>query len=99
MMLRFILIRFWPALIPIGLYLLWHFWRCKQAQKKGEEKPKHKGSHWFMVAMATLLLIMGSFLLLGLTGEKHGPSTYVPPHMENGAIVQGEIHADDADQR
>lgn len=90
-MIRFILLRLWPALIPLALYALWFAYRRHHARKTGEVIHIADGP-WLMTILATMALLAAGFLWTGLTDEKTGPATYAPAHVEDGKIVQGEIH-------
>ncbi len=51
-------------------------------------------SHWsdqtFWLVSAGLLLAIASFLIAGLTAERH-VGAFVPTHVENGRVVPGQF--------
>lgn len=55
--------------------------------------PRH-GAHWegfvFRLTMGGLALVILSFIVAGLAGEKHRGG-YVPPRIENGQVVPGHF--------
>lgn len=89
-MLRFILFRFWPVLIPLVVYMLWHRMVCRRAEKAGKERPDFRDGPWYWAVLSSLLIALLCFLILGMSqGEDRG--TYVPPHMDHGKLVPAEV--------
>jgi hypothetical protein len=90
-MIRFILERLWPALIPLLLYVLWHVWRARKYREQGLEAPKLKDGPW----MATLLIMLGlaalCLIVLGVLAPKRNHVAYEPARIENGKIVKGHL--------
>lgn len=84
------LFRFWPVLIPLIVYLLWHHHMRKKARKAGEPEPRFRDGPWFWAVLASLLIGMVCFLVLGLSAERR-TGNYIPPHMENGVLVPGRV--------
>lgn len=87
-MIRFILFRFWPALLPLLIYWLWHRWAVSQAKRNNRPIPRFRDGPIYWAVLASLLIAVGCFFWLGahLSGEK---GDYVPPHVENGVLVPG----------
>jgi hypothetical protein len=84
------LFRFWPVLIPLLVYCLWH-WRCvARAKKQGVAPPRFRDGPWYWAVMASLALGLFSFLFIGLS---HAPEKgqYVPPQMKDGNIIPGHV--------
>lgn len=82
--------RFWPVLIPLLIYWLW-LWRVgKKAVAAGEPKPKFRDGPWYWAVLASLLVGLVCFILLGL-GIEPQKGEYIPPHIENGVLKEGEI--------
>lgn len=86
-MFRFLL-RFWPALIPLVLYFLWLLHRKKRAAAGGEETPPEvlRGAFFWSLA-ASFVLLLASFLVLGLSQKPQREGHYVPPHYEGGKLA------------
>lgn len=84
------LLRFWPVLIPLIVYWVW-MWRARHtARKIGEPMPAFRDGPWFWALIASLSIAVVIFIFIG-SGHDENRGTYVPPHMENGKIVPGEI--------
>ncbi len=82
--------RFWPVLIPLLVYWLWHWHIGRKAVKAGQPKPHFRDGPWFWAVLASLVVAMGCFVVLGLNidGQK---GEYTPPHMEGGVLVPGHV--------
>ena len=88
-----LLLRLWPALIPILMYMLWHHQRKKAHLAEGKEPPAFFDGPW-MRAFATALAIAVLMLIFWrLLEPNHKGGAYEPAHMENGKLVKGEMHA------
>lgn len=83
-------LRFWPVLIPLLVYAIWMRNMRARARKTGEPIPDFRDGPWFWALIASLSIAVIIFLFLGL-GHEENRGTYVPPHMENGKIIPGEI--------
>lgn len=71
-----------PLLLPTVVYLLW----LRFAPPSGEER----GVPWLWLAGAGVVL--AAIVLAGLALSGGSPDgIYVPPHVENGKIVPGQI--------
>lgn len=89
-MLKLLITRFWPALIPLILYLAWLAYARRKAEAKGEEKPGFTDGPWIWPVVLTLLLAIGGFLWLGLSATPED-GAYKPAHMENGQLVPAKV--------
>ena len=89
-MLRFLLTKFWPALIPIALYLLWYGYKKYHAKKTGEVIRITDGP-WLITLLSAMALAAAGFIWLGFSGENTGPASYQPAIMQDGKIVDGSI--------
>ncbi len=88
---RFILFRLWPAFLPILIYVLWPSYRRRKARASGVElEPFTKGS-LFWVLVASILIGIACFLYYGLSMPSNAGGTYIPPHLENGKVIPGQI--------
>lgn len=85
-MLRLLLLRFWPVLLPAALYLLWRWVRARRARKLGEEPPPITRSHWFWVILISLLVGLACLAALGFSSERH-MGAYFPAMEEDGKLV------------
>jgi len=84
------ILRFWPVLIPLLVYVLWMINVRSRARKAGEPLPHFRDGPWFWAVVASLCLGIAIFLFLGLSHESN-KGEYLPPHMENGKIVPGQV--------
>ena len=85
-----LLIKFWPALIPIGLFVLWRIFTRKK--RKAEEEWPHWDEKLLMwTLVATLLVAIITISVYVLSQESNIDSKYVPPHYEDGEIVPGKM--------
>lgn len=82
------LFRFWPVLIPLIIYWLWYRRVAGRAVKAGQPPPRFREGPWYWAVLASLLTAIGCFILMGTSGEGT-TGEYVPPHMENGTLIQG----------
>jgi hypothetical protein len=87
-MLRLLLIRLWPALIPIALYLLWVFVLRK-------EKVRHKLTEGplFWTLVTSVLLAVGMLFWYGINEQGNWSGTYVPPQGGGAGreLVPGQV--------
>jgi hypothetical protein len=90
-MLRLLIIRFWPALVPILLYAAWVCYARRKAAKAGEAPPAFFDGPWIWAVTVSLLLCIGGFIMLGLTQEGLGEGHYVPAKLVGGKIVPGHV--------
>tara|TARA_B100000989_G_scaffold143792_1_gene107149 strand:+ start:1410 stop:1685 length:276 start_codon:yes stop_codon:yes gene_type:complete len=88
---KLLILRLWPAFIPILLYVLWLSYKRRRANKAGEEKPGWGDGPLISTLLVSLLLAIGSFLLLGLLQPDNRSGTYRPADMYNGSLVPGDI--------
>lgn len=86
------LLRFWPVLLPFLVYIFWMMRVRRHARKAGEAVPDFREGPWFWAVVATLLVALLLFLILGLSHSAN-QGEYTPPHMENGHIIPGGVHA------
>lgn len=89
-MLRLILLRFWPVLLPLLFYAFWMLHCQRKAEKTGQPVPAFKDGPWVLAVTATMILAIIGFVLLRTSSEALD-GTYIPAHMENGKLVPAEI--------
>lgn len=82
--------RFWPVLLPILCYWIWHRLVSRRAVKRGQTPPDFRDGPLYWVLIATLATAACCFFVLGaVIDDRKG--VYVPPHLENGVMVPGAI--------
>jgi uncharacterized membrane protein len=84
------LLRFWPVLVPLLVYLAWMQIVRRKAQKAGQPLPHFRDGPWFWMIVASLCIAVFMFVFLGLSHEAVR-GEYEPPHMENGKIISGKV--------
>lgn len=85
-----ILIRFWPVLIPVLLCLLWILHKRRKAVRAGEVMPRFSEGPWYWVAIASIVIAVVCFMVLGLSNTPV-TGTYEPAHVEGGKIIPGSV--------
>lgn len=98
-MLKFILLKFWPAFVPIILYIIYRLVKKVRQRKEGEpviidattgEKRWYE-TEIFWVVLSSLLLLIGSFLVFIVFGEYGSDGTYQPAQFKDGVLIPGKI--------
>ena len=89
-MLRLLIFRFWPVLIPLLAYWLWHRTIVAKAQKEGKPIPHFADGPWYWLVLASLLIGVACFIVWGASIEQV-KGKYIPPHMENGVLIPGHV--------
>ena len=84
------LFRFWPVFIPLIIYWVWHLMQKRKAKKTGTQIPHFRDGPLFWVVIASLVVALLCFLVLGFSGEAN-KGQYVPPKLEGGKITPGHI--------
>ncbi len=85
-MLKLILLRAWPALIPIIIYLGWLYYMKKRAGD-GEKPPVEvfrSPLYWTLILSA--LMVMASFVFYGISMEPRRDGQYVPPSFDGETL-------------
>lgn len=86
------LIKFWPALIPVALYVVWMLWRRRKARKSGTLPPSWTDGRGLWVACVSLLTIVGCFVWFALQSESNSGEHYQPARLENGTLIDGTLN-------
>lgn len=93
-MIRLLLTRFWPALIPFLLYFGWmgvRYYKLKKDGKAPVFSEMISRTPLFYTSLASLIILVFCFLWLGLSQPGDTSGHYVPPHQEQGKIVPGHV--------
>ncbi len=86
------LFRFYPVLLPLFIYWLWHLFAVRRARKNGSPIPRFRDGPIFTLLMASLGIAVLCFLVLGFSAtENNNKGSYIPPHMENGKLIPGKV--------
>jgi hypothetical protein len=89
-MLKILLFRFWPVLIPLVVYWLWHRTHVAKAIRDNKPVPHFRDGPWYWMVLATLLVSVGCFVWWSASTEQ-AKGHYVPAHMEKGTLVPGHV--------
>lgn len=87
------LFRFWPALIPFLLYVLWFIVVRHKAVMAGKEPPRFRDGPMYWMVIATLLVAGLCFVALGMS-QSGVKGKYIPAHMENGKLIPAQVKAE-----
>ena len=72
-------------LLPFALYAV--YWRLLKREEV-EPQPAHP---WTVLFASGLALVAASFLIWGITEGAGQQGVYIPPHVENGRVVPGQV--------
>jgi hypothetical protein len=90
-MLRLIIFKFWPALIPAIIYLVWLLIARKKAKKLGAQVlPGIKDGPWIEAVISTIAIVIAMFFWLALSTPVE-KGQYIPPKVVNGKIIDSQI--------
>ncbi len=89
-MIKLLLLRFWPVLIPVLVYWLWLRTVAAKARKEGKPAPLFRDGPWYWLVLASLGMAVLCFLFWGGSGEAV-KGDYIPPHVENGKVIPGHV--------
>ena len=78
-------------LAPFALYFV--YWRLAPV-RAGADGASARSHPWNYLFAAGLALVALSFLVLGVTEGAGQRGTYIPPHVENGSVVPGQVVPD-----
>jgi hypothetical protein len=85
--LKFILTRLWPVLIPILLYLLWlAYWR--KIRKNKDISPFGPAFTWML---ATTGVIVATMLIWSVVTVTNLDESYVPTVIKDGALIPSQV--------
>lgn len=85
-----ILFRFWPALLPLIIYIIWHRLAVKRALKEGTPPPHFRDKPLYWAVISSLCVAALCFVFMGLTHEAV-QGNYVPPMVKDGKIIPGHV--------
>ena len=90
-MLRLMILRAWPALIPILIYLLWLYTRRRKAKKADEPLPALLDGPWLYTLMGSVALLAISLIATGLMYDHNEGTGYQPKRFEDGKLIEEEL--------
>ena len=74
-------------LLPLTVYVLY----IRYARRRHEAEPTWRETPWLMLISAGVVLLTLSVLVLGLIGGDPPGGVYVPPHVEDGKLIPGQV--------
>ena len=89
-MLRLLIFRFWPVLIPLAIYVVWFYAVGRKTTIDGMPVKHFRDGPWYRITLASLLIAVLCFILWG-SFEENRTGHYIPPHTENGTIIPGHV--------
>ena len=89
-MLRLLLFRFWPVLLPVLAYWLWLQTVARKARREGRQVPLFRDGPWYRLVLASLAIGVLCFVLWGAESEPV-KGKYIPPHLQNGTLIPGHV--------
>ncbi|MCI5048852.1 MAG: hypothetical protein MRY32_00760 [Rickettsiales bacterium] len=90
-MIRIFLLRCWPALIPIGIYLGWYWLARRRAKKAGEPIPHLLDGPWLWTAFFSVLFLAAALFIIPLTAEQNSGTSYHPKALIDGKLQSESI--------
>ena len=90
-MLKLIITKFWPALIPLALYVLWMLLRKRKAKKADEDIPRWLDGPWLWAVVASILIVIAGFFWLGLSSHSDSGSSYQPKEFKDGQLIEERL--------
>ena len=88
---RLLILKAWPALIPIALYLIWILHRRRKAKKLGEPLPALLSGPWVPTLAVSLALFGSSLIFYALSSENNAGVSYQPKRFENGKLIEENL--------
>lgn len=86
-----LLIKIWPAFIPIALFMLWYLLACRKHKKgKRETKPTVKEGPWLLTILSSIAIAIICIIFSGLNQESI-KGNYTPAYIQDGKIVEGSV--------
>ena len=90
-MIRFLLFRAWPALIPVILYLLWIAYRRRKAKQNGHAPVRWRDGPWIAALAASVAILALCFLTLGMQSKPNAGRDYQPMEYIDGELKPGSL--------
>ncbi len=90
-MIRTLLVRILPFLVPIILFAVWYFLARRRAGKAGEKAPSWREAPWGWIALSGLLVLALGLAFFRFSTGASPDGTYVPPKYEDGRVIPGHV--------
>ncbi len=89
-MINLILFRFWPALLPLLVYYVWHRLAVRRAKNENKPLPHFRDGPIYWTVLASLAIAVLCFVVMGLDIDVQ-KGEYTPPMLQDGKIVPGHV--------
>jgi Family of unknown function (DUF6111) len=80
-----------PFLLPAAVYAAWVWYRTGYVARHGGEAPRLERGPWPLLMFLGAVLAFAVLAVTALTRGGSPDETYVPPHLENGAMIPGHL--------
>jgi hypothetical protein len=90
-MLRLILEYGIPFILPLAGYALWIWYRNAYADRHQGAPPKFEEGPWPLMLFIGAGLMFASMAVTALLSGASPEATYVPPRVENGRVIPGQM--------
>ncbi len=90
-MIRTLLVRILPLLVPVILFLVWYYMARRRAGKTGGPQPTWQQAPWGWIAFSGLLVLVIGLVSFRLSIGESPEGTYVPPRLEDGQVIPGHM--------
>ena len=88
-MLKLIITKFWPVLIPVVIYIIWQFFILPNIKTKKEKK---QANALYLLAISTITALIISLLLFFFSeNNNNAQKKYTPAHIEGDKIIPAKI--------
>lgn len=74
-------------LLPLTVYVLY----IRYVRDRQKAEPAWRETPWTWLIAAGLVLLTLSVLVLGVVGGDPPGGVYVPPHVEDGKLIPGQV--------
>lgn len=86
-----ILMRIWPALVPLALYISWLLIKRRHARRNGLALPTFFSGPWLWVLGSAFALLAASFFYVGLSAPRDFGLSYQPAQLKNGKVIPPKL--------
>lgn len=76
--------------LPLILYVIYVAAMRQRARVTGAAAPTWEDGPWFWLVVAGIVLSIGAFVFLGISGGASTNSEYTPPRIIDGKIIPGQ---------
>ena len=90
-MIRTLLVRILPFLVPVILFVVWYYLARRRAGKAGLAPPSWREAPWGWIAGSGLLVLALGLAFFRFSTGASPDGTYVPPKYEDGRIIPGHV--------